>query len=42
MKFSVWSGSIVVVGSLVFFFLPAIKRDTRGAAPASPASPVAH
>jgi NADH-quinone oxidoreductase subunit H len=42
MKFSVWSGTIVVVGSLVFFFLPALKRDTRGAAPASPASPVAH
>ena len=42
MKFAVWSGTIVVVGSLVFFFLPALKRDTRVAAPASPASPVAH
>lgn len=42
MKIAIWTGSLTVIGSLVFFFLPAIKRDTKVAAPAAPAATAAH
>jgi NADH-quinone oxidoreductase subunit H len=39
LKFATWAGAAVVVGSLVFFFLPAIKRTNSVVVDASP---VAH
>ncbi|MCA9532655.1 MAG: NADH-quinone oxidoreductase subunit H [Myxococcales bacterium] len=38
MQMAVWSGTFVVVGSIVFFFLPALKRDPRVPAGAQPAA----
>ncbi|MCA9577565.1 MAG: complex I subunit 1 family protein [Polyangiales bacterium] len=38
LRVAVWSGTAVTVGSLVFFFLPAFKRDPRTVGTAQPAA----